>query len=135
MKWTTHKAIAITTWSLLGMFNLTFNAILGFLIIVFTSTLPDWDIKIGLKHRGFTHSLLCLGILELIAWVLYIPLIIPILIGYGSHLIADSFTRYGVPFFYPYKKTYGLKLISTNSEWEWFICLVCIGYIYYEVIK
>jgi inner membrane protein len=54
------------------------------------------------KHRGFTHSLLALGIV----WFggqLFIPpaLIVPIAIGWGSHIIADAITPAGVPLLYP----------------------------------
>jgi Predicted membrane-bound metal-dependent hydrolase (DUF457). len=67
-----------------------------------------------LKHRGLTHSVLGMGLIGvavywglhamLIRGVSYAPsLLIPFLIGYGAHLIADSFTNSGVaPFYLPF---------------------------------
>ncbi len=56
-------------------------------------------------HRSITHSLLCLLALSVVT----LPLLAwdtacyaAILLGYMSHLIADSATKSGVPLFYPH---------------------------------
>lgn len=125
----THKLIGITTGSLLGVFNFSLEAIAGVFIVWVTSTMPDWDIKLGMKHRRFTHSLLCFGILELLAYLIWEPMMIFVLIGYGGHMLADSFTKSGIALLYPYKKMIGFKLISTESDWDYFILLCCIAYL------
>ena len=74
-------------------------------------------------HRRWTHSLLGSVIFTIavfpIALVWGAPLnIIPFFIGYLSHLVSDSLNPTGVNWFYPKKKTYGLKLIRTGSKRE-----------------
>ena len=64
-----------------------FIAVLGALI-------PDTDIKLGIGHRGFTHSL----------HFLLISFIVPELgMGVLSHIILDMMTPMGVRLFWPYK--------------------------------
>lgn len=67
-----------------------------------------------LKHRGLTHSLLGMGLACIaVHWGLVVlladgvsfasSLFIPFLIGYGAHLVADSFTNSGIaPFYLPF---------------------------------
>lgn len=77
-----------------------------------------------LKHRGLTHSLLGIGLTGVaVHWGLlalmakgisYAPsLLLPFLIGYGAHLVADSFTNNGVaPFYVPFVE-------ETQNHWHW----------------
>lgn len=77
-----------------------------------------------LKHRGLTHSLLGMalagsavhwGLLALVEkGVSFAPsLLLPFLIGYGAHLVADSFTNNGVaPFYIPF-------IEATQKHWHW----------------
>ena len=67
-----------------------------------------------LKHRGLTHSLLGMGLVCIaVYWGLLVlledgvsfasSLLLPFLIGYGAHLVADSFTKSGIaPFYLPF---------------------------------
>lgn len=67
-----------------------------------------------LKHRGLTHSLLGIGLASIaVHWGLLVllgdgvsfasSLFLPFLIGYGAHLVADSFTNSGIaPFYLPF---------------------------------
>ncbi len=67
-----------------------------------------------LKHRGLTHSLLGMGLVCIaVHWGLLVlladgvsfasSLFLPFLIGYGAHLVADSFTKSGIaPFYLPF---------------------------------
>ena len=77
------------------------------------ATFPDIDLKIPLMgHRTWTHGLMVMIITTIIAssFSSYIGMIWGV--GYLSHLISDSITRMGVPFFYPFvKKRYGLKIL------------------------
>ena len=52
-------------------------------------------------------------------------------INYFMHLLLDSFTKTGVPFFYPFnKKYYGFKLIKTGGIEDLCICLLAIMLIF-----
>lgn len=76
-------------------------------------------------HRGMTHSLLAVAImlaglivimtiyqqLTVLSW-----LVLPLLVGYLSHILGDSMTPSGVPLFWPYKRTYSFNLFKT---WSW----------------
>lgn len=77
-------------------------------------------------HRGFTHSLLAIVIM-LGALFLFTAsgegsqlrwLVVPLCVGYLSHIVGDSFTPSGVPLFYPKRKTYSFKLFKTRSFME-----------------
>jgi inner membrane protein len=55
------------------------------------------------KHRGFLHSFTFMGIAFIILY-LWIPVVsYGFLLGYGVHLLGDSFTKRGVKFFWPLK--------------------------------
>jgi inner membrane protein len=79
--------------------------------------------KIFYKHRTITHSLLGFFLVyKLFEWLL--PRIfnasfvnphiifISIMIGYVSHLVADSFTEEGVPLFFPLRFSIGIPPIK-----------------------
>ena len=84
-----------------------------------------------LKHRGLTHSLLGMALAgAAVHWGLlalaekgfgFTPsLLLPFLIGYGAHLVADSFTNSGVaPFYLPF-------IEATQKHWRWPLN-VCTG--------
>lgn len=67
-----------------------------------------------LKHRGLTHSLLGMGLVCIaVHWGLLVllaegvsfasSLLLPFLIGYGAHLVADGFTKSGIaPLYLPF---------------------------------
>jgi inner membrane protein len=86
----------------------------------FTALLPDIDHpqaplrrKLGavgnvglfwLKHRGITHTLMALLIVALGAAVVLPHMIVPIVAGYASHLIADMLTKSGIPLLEPIRR-------------------------------
>lgn len=91
------------------------------------STIPDIDLKLGIKHRTITHSILALLMSSLVLAILDMPTGLIWGLNYSIHLLLDSFTKTGVPLFYPYiKNYYGLKLIRTGEAEDLFICLVAI---------
>jgi len=70
-----------------------------------------------IKHRGIMHSFSFL-ILVTLFLVLFFPIIsLGFFLGYGTHLLADSFTIQGVRLFYPLKKkTYGRIRTGKRTE-------------------
>jgi inner membrane protein len=75
-------------------------------------------------HRGVTHSLLAVvGLFGVLLAVVAIPayqglggLIMPLVMGYLSHILGDAMTPSGVPLFWPKRRTYSLNLFKT---WGW----------------
>lgn len=79
------------------------------------------------RHRGFTHSLLCLSLIVLTLYIVLnisnfniILLIISIgfIAGYISHLILDFLTSEGIELFYPWKTNFKIAKIKTGSKTE-----------------
>ncbi|QQG42147.1 MAG: metal-dependent hydrolase [Candidatus Woesebacteria bacterium] len=79
--------------------------------------------RIFYKHRTITHSLLGLFLIfKFFAWLLprifnstFIDpqiILVSIMIGFVSHLIADSFTEEGIPLLYPIPLTFGIPPIK-----------------------
>lgn len=66
-------------------------------------------------HRGFTHSLAGFAFFTLILFMSNKAVILPAIIGYGTHLTADLLTPSGIPLFYPCSKSFKIPLIRTGS--------------------
>lgn len=89
----------------------------GIIMAALGSLLPDIDhpdsmlgkkIPIArlfnMEHRGWTHSLLGLGIFSAILALFSIGSVPGMALGYMLHLFADSMTPTGVAWFYPLSK-------------------------------
>ncbi len=82
--------------------------IIGFLLLFF----------VFVKHRESpTHGLIGLVSVSTLAYVVEPTLLVPALIGYGSHLFLDCITE-GISFFYPAKKRICFPITKTNSRFE-----------------
>src|SRR5690606_5860825 len=75
------------------------------------------------KHRMFSHSLLGMAIFGLLLhylliWVNTFVLVDmhivwwAVMIGFGSHLIADALTKQGIPLFFPLPWEFGIPPIE-----------------------
>lgn len=88
--------------------------------------------RVFYKHRTISHSILgVFAIYRLLNWLLpkflnpnfVNPMIIlySIMIGYISHLVADSFTKDGLPLLFPFRINFGIppikKLRITTGKW------------------
>lgn len=92
---------------------------------------PDFDIKLGIKHRTLTHSFFMLGVSTLVISTLDSTIGFAWFLNYLSHLLADSLTIMGVPFLYPFKKKrYGLKIFKTGSLGDYILQFISIAYIF-----
>lgn len=77
------------------------------------------------RHRTFTHSILALVLYFLCLFKISMPGAIYLFIGYTSHLLSDSLTKNGIPFFYPIiKKSFGIKAVKTGAVFEKIILVV-----------
>ncbi|WP_373975037.1 metal-dependent hydrolase [Chitinibacter sp. SCUT-21] len=85
-------------------------------------------------HRGFTHSLL------MVVAMVYVLLtyhenhnwpVLPLVVGYLSHIIGDMLTPSGVPLLWPVKQKFSLNLFKADGPMERTIyrgCWVGVGY-------
>lgn len=126
MKRITHIAVGVaSTLPLLSVYP--FYSILG----IVGATLPDIDIRLGVKHRTITHSLLMLFISTLLFALININVGFIFGLNYLIHLLLDSCTKMGVPFFYPFnKKYYGPRILKTGDQMDYFISLLAIYFIF-----
>lgn len=121
----THVAIAVAAAiPVINYLNIPYVSLVG----IIGATAPDWDLLLsGIKHRTITHSLLMLFASSLFISLFNINIGLIWFLSYLLHLIADSFTKMGVPFLYPFiKERYGFKLIKSGGAEDMFICLVSI---------
>ena len=88
--------------------------------------LPDLDLKLGIKHRGVTHSLLALALIVGAAWYIDHRLALPIAIGYSSHLILDMLTIWGIPVLWPVQKRFRLAKLRTGGGFDHLLCIVAL---------
>ena len=133
----THVAIAI--FFILAFIGSVGNKVSFVLIALIATFLPDVDSrfsKLGrrrtfrvlqffVKHRGILHSFTFLIIVS-VFFALFIPVVaLPFFLGYGIHLLADSFTVDGIRPFYPWKKTSsGRVRVGGKTETSVFVVFV-----------
>lgn len=101
------------------------------------SLVPDLDLKLKLKHRGLTHSLLALLIVAALALSIggsttemfrrSVPL--AFIMGYASHLFLDLLTVQGIELFYPCHRRIRLLKFRTNSRVDHLVgaASLCVG--------
>ncbi len=88
-----------------------------------------------LRHRGFTHTVIAWCAVSAVAlYFLPVEHAFAVMMGYGSHLLADSITHSGTPLLWPLvQHNYRLPFlhISTGGFWEFVINLICVGAVSY----
>ncbi len=107
----THVAIGVTAYVAVAGLNPA-----GMAVAAIASKAPDIDLKF--KHRGVTHSLMALVVMGLMAKTFFPDILIPVLIGYGSHLILDTLTPMGIPWLWPIKTKFKVPVVKTGSIGE-----------------
>lgn len=135
----THLAIVIF---FILLFISSVNDKLVFVLVTLIATfIPDVDSKFSklghhkifrplqlfVKHRGIIHSFIFL-ILITSLFALFLPVVaFPLFLGYGVHLLADSFTKEGIRPFYPFNKTSSGKLrTGGRTETSIFVFFVLV---------
>jgi len=109
----THLAITLFFILLLVPFD---SGLFLFVPVALIATmLPDIDTKFSkigrhfkllnffMKHRGAIHSFSFLLVISVFIFLLFRQVFFPFVLGYSSHLIADSMTLSGIKPFYPLK--------------------------------
>ena len=125
----THLVIAISL-VLIVFSAVEYKAI--FLATVFIATfLPDIDhagsslgkrkifriVQLFTKHRGMLHSFTFLFLITIILVLFFKILSLGFFLGYGTHLLVDSFSIDGIQPFFPFKKTVS-GFIRTGGKTE-----------------
>lgn len=90
--------------------------------------LPDLDLKLKIKHRGVTHSLLALFIVgALIGWFGHEWITAAAVLGYASHLFLDLLTIHGIELLYPWHRRINLLRFRTGGVIDgiFFACALC----------
>lgn len=91
------------------------------------SLAPDWDYKVGIKHRTITHSILAVLVTTALIYVFNKQIALVWCLNYSLHLLADSLTVTGIPFLFPFNKhCYGLKIMKTGDPIDLLIMLIAI---------
>ena len=123
--------LAITIFFVLLFLPFVKNEFYFVLFSLVSTFLPDVDskfslvgksksfriIQLFLKHRGILHSFIFMLSIALLLVILFPVSTLPFILGYGLHLIADSFTPSGVKLFYPYEKKY-FGFVKTGGRME-----------------
>lgn len=141
---TTGAAAALHQYQLLPFSNeFGIAAVSGLLL---GSVLPDIDetkswigrrsrglafwVKLIFGHRGLTHSGLILALCLYLLFTLHQPFFAALCFGAASHIIADLFSKSGIPLFYPLeKKRTSIPLYKTGSFVEHIIFFGILFYV------
>lgn len=133
-----HMPFAMASWWLFGF--LSGVPVTGYnsLAAAFGGLLPDIDhpesvvgrrvrflsvpIASVFGHRGFTHSLLAVVLVGVLAFQFTLhgqSLLLPVCIGYLSHILGDALSASGVPLLYPWsKRRFKWRVLPVNSVQE-----------------
>lgn len=133
----THLAISI--FFILLLLPLIEYKIVFVIIAIIATYIPDIDSrfsKIGkskifrilqwlTKHRGIIHSFTFLLILSFLLFSISHVLVLGFFLGYGLHLLADSFTVSGIRPFWPFKISFS-GIIRTGKLMEKIILVLFV---------
>ena len=124
------------------------NQILFICFVMLGAMLPDIDhpqSKIGSKfkiigflfeHRGFFHSFLVIPLISLIIYYFThsYTYILPIGIGYVSHLVSDAVTKEGIMPFHPISKFRVRGFVRTGGALEYIFFFAVAVFAAYRTI-
>jgi inner membrane protein len=143
--------LAITLLFILAFLSKVEHQIVFVVVALVATFIPDIDSRYSTigknkinrifqfltKHRGVIHSFTFLIVLTLV-FLFFVPIIaFPFFLGYGLHLVADSFTIEGIQPFYPIKaKSHGI--LETGGRTEFFILVAFViidFFVLYSIIR
>lgn len=79
-------------------------------------------------HRGITHSLFAV-VMMMVAMAVFGHsnwLIPPLVVGYLSHLVGDTFTNSGAPLLWPNKNKVSIPVFNTGGILEVFVWMLLV---------
>lgn len=93
-------------------------------LLYFIKALPEWVLLTGIfaagvayvPHRSVSHSLVSCAYVTGTVFLAAPAYTIPVMAGYLSHLLADTFTSAGVPYLWPYTKKFSLKKVGIKVK-------------------
>ena len=111
----THLAIGL--FAMFIFLNFIEHKVVFVIVLLIASVLPDLDhaksyvgrnwllrpLQFLTRHRGFFHSFTFTAVVAIAFWFLYQPLVLPFILGYGLHLIADAWSMEGIRPFWPFR--------------------------------
>ncbi|GBE19582.1 MAG TPA: metal-dependent hydrolase [Candidatus Pacearchaeota archaeon] len=133
--------LLITLFFVMVFFESVEHKFIFLVVAVLATYIPDIDSKFSkignrkilrilqffIKHRGMIHSFSFLLLITMF-FVLFIPILaFGFFLGYGLHLLADSFTITGIMPFYPYKKKISGKIRTGGRSETAVLVLFVIG--------
>ncbi len=145
----THAAFGFLS----GLFALSFfspsNQILFICLVMFGALLPDIDhpkSKLGrnakiigylFEHRGFFHSFLVIPVIGALIYYFTDSLIyvIPLGVGYASHLISDAITKEGIMPLHPLTRLRFRGFIRTGGVFEYLFFVLILALSVYKTIN
>jgi len=148
MMFKTHVAFGF----LAGVISISYfnpaNQILFIVLVMLGAMLPDIDhpkSKIGSKfkiigflfeHRGFFHSFLAIPLIAAIIFYFTSSLtyIMPLGIGYASHLVSDAVTKEGIMPLHPLTRLRLRGFIKTAGALEYVLFLIIVIFASYKLI-
>lgn len=134
--------LAITIFFILFFFSFVNDKIIFIIVALVATFLPDIDSRYSTvghrkiarilqwftKHRGIIHSFSFLILITLFL-VLFLPVVaFGFFLGYGLHLVSDSFTVEGIRPFYPSKrKASGILRTGGKAETIVFVFFIILS--------
>lgn len=145
-----HVAIGLAGWVLAApLLHLPMLQPVALGLVVAGSLLPDIDhpgswvgrrmrpvsrvLAAVLGHRGVTHSAVAVLAASLLAWRTRTAEVWPVVIGYGSHLVADMLTPRGLRLAWPLRGSWGVALCRTGSPAEGIVVALVLGAAWWSV--
>jgi inner membrane protein len=131
---------AITIFGILLLISSVEHKVVFVIVALFATLLPDVDSRFSVmgrkglnrilqfftKHRGIIHSFTFLILVTLIFVFIFPVVALGFFLGYGLHLIADSFTSYGITPFAPFSKKKSEGFIVSGKKFEKFLFIAFI---------
>jgi inner membrane protein len=136
---------AITIFGILLLITAVEHKIVFVIMALIATFIPDIDSRFSVmgrkklnrilqfftKHRGFFHSFTFLVLITLIFLSVFPVAALGFFVGYGLHLIADSFTSYGITPFAPFSKKKSSGFMVSGKKFENF---VFISFILFDIL-
>lgn len=124
----THAAAGLAVGFALGAYHQTplLDTLLIAVVSETASLLPDLDLRLKIKHRTLTHSLLMLSTLTLLVNYALPSLTVPFALGYASHLLLDMLTVHGIELCYPWHRRIRLMSFRTGGTVDGLLAVACL---------